>query len=103
MAAFVFDNSYARELPGFYVDWHPERVPQPRLVFLNDALAAKLGLDLAEGSGACHRVMITKVGGLCRGSLAGRWPEPLAAVAQPGAMRLGRRDRSRGTRSGSVG
>ena len=47
MAAFVFDNSYARELPGFYVDWQPERVPQPRLVFLNDALAAELGLDLA--------------------------------------------------------
>ncbi|MEO1767728.1 protein adenylyltransferase SelO [Thiobacter aerophilum] len=47
MIAFPFDNSYARELPDFCVSWQPERVPQPVLVFLNHALAAELGLDLA--------------------------------------------------------
>jgi uncharacterized protein YdiU (UPF0061 family) len=44
-AAFRFDNSYARELPGFYVACRPAPVPEPRLLFLNHALAQALGLD----------------------------------------------------------
>ena len=28
----AFDNSYARDLPGFYVAWQPTTVPTPRLV-----------------------------------------------------------------------
>jgi len=47
VAAFHFDNTYARELQGFYVARRPEAVREPRLLFLNDALAAELGLDLA--------------------------------------------------------
>ncbi len=47
MLPFVFDNSYARELPGFYTPWRPAAVPAPRLLFLNDALASELGLDPA--------------------------------------------------------
>ena len=47
MTAFGFDNSYARELPGFYVAWKPAPVPAPRLLYLNDDLAAELGLDAA--------------------------------------------------------
>jgi uncharacterized protein YdiU (UPF0061 family) len=43
--AFAFDNSYARELPGFYVEWRPAAVPAPRLLKLNRALAWELGLD----------------------------------------------------------
>jgi serine/tyrosine/threonine adenylyltransferase len=46
-AHFAFDNSYARELPGFYTAWQPAQVPAPRLLFLNEALAAELGLDAA--------------------------------------------------------
>jgi len=46
-AAFRFDNSYARDLPGLSVPWKPTVVPQPRLLFLNLALADELGLDLA--------------------------------------------------------
>ena len=46
-AAFRFDNSFARDLPGFYVARRPEIVPGPRLLFLNHSLAAELGLDLA--------------------------------------------------------
>jgi uncharacterized protein YdiU (UPF0061 family) len=47
MPHFAFDNSYARDLPGFYVPWQPAPVPAPRLLFLNDTLAAELGLDAA--------------------------------------------------------
>jgi uncharacterized protein YdiU (UPF0061 family) len=42
---FAFDNSYARDLPGFFVPWKPAAVPAPRLLFLNRALAAELGLE----------------------------------------------------------
>lgn len=46
MPAFPFDNSYARELPGYYVECQPDTVPQPVLLFLNRMLAAELGLVL---------------------------------------------------------
>ena len=46
VAAFRFDNSFARELQGFYVPQQPAVVRAPRLLFLNDSLAAELGLDL---------------------------------------------------------
>jgi len=42
---FQFDNSYARELPGFYVDWEGAKVPSPELVLFNRKLAGELGLD----------------------------------------------------------
>ncbi len=44
---FGFDNSYARELVGFYVPCEPERVPAPKLLYFNHPLAEELGLDLA--------------------------------------------------------
>jgi uncharacterized protein YdiU (UPF0061 family) len=40
-----FDNSYARELPGFYVEWQPASVPAPRLLYFNTELSQALGLD----------------------------------------------------------
>lgn len=49
--AFGFDNSYARDLPGSYVRQMPAHVPAPRLVRLNRALAAELGLDPAALDG----------------------------------------------------
>jgi serine/tyrosine/threonine adenylyltransferase len=42
-----FDNSYARELPGFYQSCQPESVPAPVLLFFNRGLAEELRLDLA--------------------------------------------------------
>lgn len=45
---FAFDNSYARELPGFHVPCRPATVPAPRLLFLNHGLAAALGIELAD-------------------------------------------------------
>jgi uncharacterized protein YdiU (UPF0061 family) len=48
---FAFDNSYARELEGFYRLWQPEPAPAPRLLRLNHALAEELGLDAARLDG----------------------------------------------------
>jgi serine/tyrosine/threonine adenylyltransferase len=48
VVAFPFDNSFARELPGFYVAQRPMVVRAPRLLFFNQSLAEELGLDLAS-------------------------------------------------------
>jgi serine/tyrosine/threonine adenylyltransferase len=50
-AAFAFDNSYARDLPGLYVRWQPAPTPAPSLLYLNHALATELGLDAATLTG----------------------------------------------------
>ncbi|HWP60256.1 MAG TPA: YdiU family protein [Candidatus Acidoferrales bacterium] len=42
---FEFDNTYARELEGFYVSWSAAQVARPKLVQLNRQLAEELGLD----------------------------------------------------------
>jgi uncharacterized protein YdiU (UPF0061 family) len=44
-ASFAFDNSYLRDLEGFYVPWKAAQVRQPKLVKLNRQLAEELGLD----------------------------------------------------------
>jgi uncharacterized protein YdiU (UPF0061 family) len=44
----AFDHSYARDLPGTYLRVAPDAAPAPRLLVLNRALAAELGLDLTE-------------------------------------------------------
>ncbi|SEM84803.1 Uncharacterized conserved protein YdiU, UPF0061 family [Gemmobacter aquatilis] len=44
---FGFDNSYVRDLPGTFVAQAPRAVPAPKLLRLNEALAAELGLDVA--------------------------------------------------------
>jgi uncharacterized protein YdiU (UPF0061 family) len=54
-ARFAFDNTFARELEGFYVPWKAAPVARPSLVKLNRELAAELGLDadaLSSGEGA---------------------------------------------------
>jgi len=45
-ALFTFDNTYARELEGFFVPAKPAVAPRPTLVRLNRALAEELGLDV---------------------------------------------------------
>jgi uncharacterized protein YdiU (UPF0061 family) len=42
----AFDNSYARDLVGFYVPCEPEQVPAPRLLYFNHVLAEDLCLEL---------------------------------------------------------
>ena len=44
---FPFDNSYARDLPGFYAACAPEPAPGPTLLFFNRGLAEELRLALA--------------------------------------------------------
>ena len=42
---FAFDDSFVRELEGLYVPWHGAAVSAPRLLVLNEPLAAELGAD----------------------------------------------------------
>ena len=51
MLPIAFDNTYARELPGFYAASTPATAPAPALLFLNEALADELGLDAAALDG----------------------------------------------------
>lgn len=44
---FPFDNSFARELEGLYIDWQPDKVPAPEMVSFNSALASRLGFHPA--------------------------------------------------------
>ncbi|OZA11567.1 MAG: hypothetical protein B7Y02_08605, partial [Rhodobacterales bacterium 17-64-5] len=44
----TFDHSYARDLPGTYLRVTPDVAPAPRLLVLNQALAADLGIALTE-------------------------------------------------------
>ncbi|MBU9764489.1 YdiU family protein [Mycobacterium sp. TNTM28] len=41
----ILDNRFARELPEMAVAWQAEPAPVPRLLILNEPLAAELGLD----------------------------------------------------------
>jgi uncharacterized protein YdiU (UPF0061 family) len=43
---FTFDNSFARELEGFYVPWKAAQVSRPLLVKFNRELAEELRLDV---------------------------------------------------------
>jgi uncharacterized protein YdiU (UPF0061 family) len=40
---FSFDDSFVRELSGLYEPWRAATAPEPRLLVLNEALAAELG------------------------------------------------------------
>ena len=73
VAAFRFDNSYARELDGFYVAQRPDVVREPRLLFFNAALAAELGLDLASLDAPAMAAMFA-------GNTVPEGAEPLAQV-----------------------
>ncbi len=42
---FNFDNTYARDLDGFYAPWTGDAVPAPKIIQLNHDLAVELGLD----------------------------------------------------------
>jgi len=46
MAPIRFEHSYAALPERFYARIYPERVPAPRLIRVNEALAAQLGLDV---------------------------------------------------------
>lgn len=72
MMSFAFDNSFARELPSFYVKWEPDRVPSPRLRYLNHALAEELRLDIGRQDAATLADMLS----------GNRLPEGAEPIAQ---------------------
>ena len=41
-----FDNSYAEQLEGFYVQVKGDEAPAPKLLYLNRSLAESMGIDL---------------------------------------------------------
>jgi uncharacterized protein YdiU (UPF0061 family) len=45
IAAVTFDNRFASDLPELAVPWQAEKFPEPRLLALDEALAADLGFD----------------------------------------------------------
>lgn len=45
--ALPFDNTFARDMEGFYAPWQAEAAPEPELLLLNEALADELGFDLS--------------------------------------------------------
>lgn len=57
--AIPFDNTYARDLPGFYEPCQPERVPAPVLLFFNRGLADELRLGLDGRDDAALAVMFS--------------------------------------------
>jgi len=69
---FAFDNSFVRELEGLYVPWQGAGASAPRLLALNEELAADLGAD----AGALR----TETGvGVLAGAIA---PDGASPVAQ---------------------
>ena len=72
MMSFAFDNSFARELPSFYVKWEPDRVPGPHLRYLNHALAGELRLDIGRQDAATLADMLS----------GNRLPEGAEPIAQ---------------------
>ena len=70
--SFAFDNSFARELPGFYVKWQPQRVPRPRLLYLNHGLAEELSLNLRQHDSAALAALFS----------GNRLPEGTEPIAQ---------------------
>lgn len=44
---FGFDNTYARELEGFFAPWQGDVAPDPEFVMANAGLTAELGVDFA--------------------------------------------------------
>ncbi len=59
MPVIPFDNTYARDLAGFYASCPPATVPAPVLLFFNHGLAKELRLDLAEYDDAALAAMFS--------------------------------------------
>ena len=72
-AAFRFDNSYARDLTGFYARWRPAVVPAPQWLFRNQALAEELDLDASALEGEAGAALFA-------GNTVPDGAEPLAQV-----------------------
>jgi serine/tyrosine/threonine adenylyltransferase len=45
LQTFAFDNTFARDMEGFYVPWQGAKVPAPKSLRVNAPLARELGID----------------------------------------------------------
>jgi uncharacterized protein YdiU (UPF0061 family) len=45
---FEFDNTYANQLEGFYVNWEADTAPNPEILCFNSSLAKELGIIEAK-------------------------------------------------------
>ena len=70
---FRFDNSFARDMAGFYVPWQGARAPSPRMIKFNLELAGELGLDAEALAGETGAAIFA-------GALAPEGASPLAMV-----------------------
>ncbi len=66
-----FDNSFARDMTGFYIPWKGDAVPEPRVVAVNEPLARELGLDPAS-------LMTDEAAAILSGSSLAEHANPLA-------------------------
>ncbi len=57
--ATPFDNTYARDLPGFYEPCQPAKAPSPELLFFNRSLADELRLGLDGQSSVALAAMFS--------------------------------------------
>jgi uncharacterized protein YdiU (UPF0061 family) len=64
LAGFRFDNSYARDLAGMYLPVAAAPSPAPRLLRLNAALAAEMGLDAGALASPAGVAALAGMGGL---------------------------------------
>jgi uncharacterized protein YdiU (UPF0061 family) len=81
---FNFDNSYARDLEGFYVPWKGAEVPAPKMVRFNRALAEELRLDPSRST-----VMqaLRSLPATWRLRARFRWRWPMRAISSAGFQR----------------
>ena len=79
---FAFDNSFVRELEGLYEPWQAAPAPAPRLLALNEELAAELGVD-ADALRAPDGVAVLAGNAAPDGRVAGR-----AGLRRPPVRRL---------------
>lgn len=70
----AIQDRFARELPELRVRWRAEAPPDPRLLVLNESLAADLGLDLAWLRGLDG--MLFPVGNLVSDEAVPGWRRP---------------------------
>jgi uncharacterized protein YdiU (UPF0061 family) len=68
----AFDNTYARDLVGFYAPCEPAQVPAPELLYFNHALAEELRLGLGDHDPAALAALFS----------GNRLPEGATPIAQ---------------------
>ncbi len=70
---FKFNNTYANQLEGFYTAHQSAKVPTPKIIKVNTALAAQLGIDL-------NSLSVEQQTAIFSGNIAPEGSNPLAQV-----------------------